>query len=299
MSQETRTEGRSAAIAAMKTLPNWSAFQPRADRDTTIRTGRRRRGTRRTRERPEASRSVHQGSGSSMRPAASSITCPAANSVSSSKARPMSCRPSGRPCASRPAGTAMPGRPAMFTVTVKMSFRYISTGSAAPFSPIAKAADGVAGVRIASTPLGVDLLEVALDEGADFLGAHVVGVVVAGREHVGADHDAALDLAPEALGAGFLVHVDDIPARHAQAVADAVVAGEVRGGLGRRHDVVGRQRIFRVRQRDVDDLGPGRAQPFGAPHARGARFRPACRRGGIPSECRSAGPSRRAPAAAS
>ena len=40
----------------------------------------------------------------------------------------------------------------MFTVTVKMSLRYISTGSPEPFSPMPKAADGVAGVRIASTP---------------------------------------------------------------------------------------------------------------------------------------------------
>jgi hypothetical protein len=40
----------------------------------------------------------------------------------------------------------------MFTVTVNTSLRYISTGSAPPFSPIANAADGVAGVSIASMP---------------------------------------------------------------------------------------------------------------------------------------------------
>ena len=39
----------------------------------------------------------------------------------------------------------------MFTVTVNTSLRYISIGSAV-FSPIAKAADGVVGVRIALTP---------------------------------------------------------------------------------------------------------------------------------------------------
>ena len=44
----------------------------------------------------------------------------------------------------------MPGSPAMFTVTVKMSFRYISTGSP-DFSPSAKAGAGVVGVRITST----------------------------------------------------------------------------------------------------------------------------------------------------
>ena len=85
-------------------------------------------------------------------PAACSITAPSANSVSSANGRPTSCRPSGRPCASRPLGTEIPGSPAMFTVTVKMSLRYISTGSARPFSPMAKAADGVVGVRMASMP---------------------------------------------------------------------------------------------------------------------------------------------------
>ena len=48
----------------------------------------------------------------------------------------------------------------------------------------------------------------------------------------------------------------------AQAVAHAIIAREVRRGLGRRDDVIGGQRIFRVRQRDVDDLGAGGREPF-------------------------------------
>ena len=44
-----------------------------------------------------------------------------------------------------------PGMPARFAGTVKTSFRYIATGSSC-FSPAAKAAEGVAGVTIASTP---------------------------------------------------------------------------------------------------------------------------------------------------
>src|SRR3954463_3375333 len=86
-------------------------------------------------------------------PAACSITWPSENRVSSSNGRPINCKPSGRPCASRPAGTEIPGRPAMLTVTVNTSLRYISTGSAPPFSPRPKAADGVAGVSMACTPL--------------------------------------------------------------------------------------------------------------------------------------------------
>ena len=43
--------------------------------------------------------------------------------------------------------------------------------------------------------------------GARFCALQVVGVVVAVRQHVGADHDAALDLGAEALAARALVHV--------------------------------------------------------------------------------------------
>ena len=97
----------------------------------------------------------------------------------------------------------------MFTVTVKMSLRYIFTGSAAmSSSAMPKAADGVAGVRMTSTPACEHLLEVALDQRAHLLRLQVIGVVIAGRQHIGADHDAALDLAAETGGAGLLVHVE-------------------------------------------------------------------------------------------
>jgi len=45
----------------------------------------------------------------------------------------------------------MIGSPAMFTVTVKISLRYISTESAEPFRK-SNAAEAFAGVRIASCP---------------------------------------------------------------------------------------------------------------------------------------------------
>src|SRR5581483_4816820 len=98
---------------------------------------------------PRGHLQLHQGSGRLIGPAACSITWPTVNRVSSSNGRPINCSPSGSEKESRPAGTAMPGRPAMFTVTVNTSFRYISTGSPPDFSPIPKAADGVAGVSTA------------------------------------------------------------------------------------------------------------------------------------------------------
>ena len=173
-------------------------------------------------------------------------------------------RPSGRPWSSRPAGTEMAGRPARLAGTAKTSFRYMAIGSAL-FSPRREggARRGRGEEQVAALP---DPLEIAGDQRADLLRLVEIGVVEAGREHVGADHDPALDLGAEAGGAGRLVHVVEaaLLGLDAQAVADAVVAGEVGRGLGRGDDVIGRQRIFGVRQRDLDDLGAGVAQPVDA-----------------------------------
>ena len=46
----------------------------------------------------------------------------------------------------------------------------------------------------------------------------------------------------------------------AEPISDAVVARKVRAGFGRRDDVIGRDRVRRVRQVDVDELGAARAQ---------------------------------------
>ena len=121
----------------------------------------------------------------------------------------------------------------------------------------------MAGVRIASTPWSNTVLEVALDQRADLAGAVVIGVVEARRQHIGADHDPALHLGAEAFGAGLFIHLGDavaLPQLGAAAVAHAVVAREVRRRLGRRDHVIGGQRVFGVRQRDVDDLGARVAQ---------------------------------------
>ena len=54
--------------------------------------------------------------------------------------------------------------------------------------------------------LGKGFKEVAGDEGANLLRLLVVGVVVAGRQDVRAEEDAALNLGPEGFVAGLLVH---------------------------------------------------------------------------------------------
>ena len=46
------------------------------------------------------------------------------------------------------------------------------------------------------------LVEIALDQGAQLLGAGVIGVVIARRQNIGADQDAALHFGAEAFGRG-------------------------------------------------------------------------------------------------
>ena len=106
-------------------------------------------------------------------------------------------------------------------------------------------------------------LEIPGDARPDLLGLQVIGVVIAGRQHIGADHDAARDLGPEALRAGRLVHPGQAAAvrRDAQAIAHPVIAGEIGGGLGRGDNIVSRQRIFGHRQADVLNLGPRAFKP--------------------------------------
>ncbi len=109
-----------------------------------------------------------------------------------------------------------------------------------------------------------DVFEVALDERADLLRLQVIGVVVTGRQHIGADHDATLHFLAETGGAALFIHVGDVLAVNTQAVADAVIPSKVGRGFCRCDDVIGWKGIFGVRQRDVDHLGTGVAQPFDA-----------------------------------
>ncbi len=100
--------------------------------------------------------------------------------------------------------------------------------------------------------------EVPRDQRPDPLRLPVVGVVVAGGERVGAEHDPALDLVAEAGGAGVLVHRREVVGGDADAEADAVEAGQVGGGLGRREHVVGGDAVLGVRKVGLGDLCPER-----------------------------------------
>ena len=75
---------------------------------------------------------------------------PTRNNFSSSNGFAIRWRPNGKPSWDNPPGSDIAGNPARLAGTVKISFKYIWIGSSI-FSPIAKAASGVVGVRIMST----------------------------------------------------------------------------------------------------------------------------------------------------
>ena len=118
--------------------------------------------------------------------------------------RPVSCRPIGSRSAVKPHGTLIAGRPARFALTVKMSARYICSGSADALAEPERRRR--AGRHRDDVDALERLLVVAPDQRADLLRLQVVRVVVAGAEHVGAQHDAALHLGAEALLARPAVH---------------------------------------------------------------------------------------------
>ena len=74
---------------------------------------------------------------------------PVARRVSSSKCLVINCRPMGRPFDVKPQGTDIPGIPARFAEMVKMSDRYIFSGSSR-FSPALNAGTGEMGPAITS-----------------------------------------------------------------------------------------------------------------------------------------------------
>ncbi len=70
--------------------------------------------------------------------------------MTSSNIRPVSCIPIGSRADENPHGTLIAGRPVRLALTVKMSFRYICSGSLV-FSPSVNAGVGVVGVATTST----------------------------------------------------------------------------------------------------------------------------------------------------
>ena len=71
------------------------------------------------------------------------------------------------------------------------------------------------------------------------MGFQVIGIVVAVRQHISANHDAAFDFAAETFGAGVAVHFFKVAELgSAVTVAHAVVTRKIGAGFGGSEDVV-------------------------------------------------------------
>ena len=102
--------------------------------------------------------------------------------------------------------------------------RQVHLHGSSAFSPSAQAVVGVVGPAIRSQCCSAAWKSCAIRRRRR-CGLQVVGVVVAVREHVGADQDAALDLGAEASARLFSVHVGEVAVfGGAVAVAHAVEA---------------------------------------------------------------------------
>jgi len=102
--------------------------------------------------------------------------------------------------------------------------------------------------------------EVVLDQATDFLRLEVVRVVVAGRQGVGTDHNAALNFGAETFATGAFVQVGQVLRVFAAvAEAHAVETRQVGRSFRRRDHVVRRNGVLVVRQADFLDHG---AQAF-------------------------------------
>ena len=202
--------------------------------------------------RGEALRPTTNFSGANPPPLLRSMTRPAANRVSSSNGLPMSCRPERQALAvltgghddARQTGHVDRHREHVVEIHLHRIRIHLLVADTEGGGRRGRGQDGVDAVV-------EDGLEIAADQGADLLRLDVIGVVIAGREHIGADHHTPLHFAPKTFGAGHLVHVGDVLAGLPEAVLHAVIAGEIGRGLRRGDNVIGRQGIFGVRQRDV------------------------------------------------
>ena len=207
--------------------------------------------------------------------AAASTTAATLNRVLSDRAGPSSCTPTGRPSSPGAEGDAdgrVPGQVGGDGAHVGE----VHGQRVAGLGPEGEGGGGGGGAEqdVAALVGGGEALD---DPGPDPQGLVVIGVHVSGRQHIGAEHDPALDLGAEAGRPGGGVHGHGVLGVDPQPVADAVVAGQVGGGLARGDQVVGGEPEDHLRDRDLRP--PGR-RPRRRPRPPGGPGRP--RRGRPP-----------------
>ena len=187
---------------------------------------------------------------------------PCCGSVDSPRAGACNWIPSGsiRPSTLvNPPGRKMPQMPAMLAFTVYRSQRYIESGSL--LAPQRGRQGGVVGPSRTSHRSRAELNSSRISRLT--WSAFVVRVVVAGAEHIGAEHDSSLDFRPEMFGPTSRVQIEQCLAgfqRGTLSVADAVESGEIARRFGGADHGVGGDADDGQWKFDVDDLGSEAAE---------------------------------------
>jgi hypothetical protein len=106
---------------------------------------------------------------------------------------------------------------------------------------------------------GIDFFEcrreIFADQGADFLRAKIVRIVIAGAQHVSAENDAAFDFGAKTFfPSPFVMLEQAICIFRAISVPDAVETREIGRRFRRCDHVLNVDRVFGMRQRDLHDV---------------------------------------------
>ena len=104
--------------------------------------------------------------------------------------------------------------------------------------------------------------KIVTNQSAHLLRLEIIGIIITGRQHVSADHDAAFDFNAETGAAGIGIHVVQMFAGHSQSVTQTIVTRQIGRRFRRRDNIIGGQRVFGMRQRDIDDFRTGGFQHF-------------------------------------
>src|SRR5260370_24255053 len=105
--------------------------------------------------------------------------------------------------------------------------------------------------------------EVFGDQRAHLFCLLVIGIVVAGRERVGTEHNAALDLCAEPVLACLLQRLPYVVRVAIRiAIFDAVVTSKISAGFCRSYNIVSCKTVFAMRQGKLADLCSQFTQPF-------------------------------------
>ena len=86
-------------------------------------------------------------------------------------------------------------------------------------------------------------------------GFFIVSIIIAAAQNIGTEHDTAFYFGAEAFGTAERSHFGRAGGiSRTETVTDAVITGQISGSLRRSNNIIGNDRIFGMRQGNLNDL---------------------------------------------